>query len=316
GARALRVDTATFDRAQRALADAQLPARSASLDERSIKLRFEDTEQQLRARDVLQRELGDQFTVALSLLPATPHWLERLGAAPMYLGLDLRGGVHFLMEVDLESAVRRAEERYVDDLRSTLRTERVRYASIRRPVSGGVEIKLRDANQRAEARQVIERELPDLLLSDVDRDGNPYVMGVIRPEQLEELAAFALEQNITALRNRIDELGVAEPVVQRQGERRIVVQLPGVQDTARAKRILGRTATLEMHMVDEEHDVQAALAGSTPIGSQVYRQRDGSPILLKKPVIYSGDNIVDAAASLDTQTGGPIVSITLHARGA
>ena len=316
GARALRVDSSTLETAQRALADAGIPARAATMDERNIKLRFNDTEEQLRARDVLQRALGERFTVALSLLPATPRWLERLGAAPMYLGLDLRGGVHFLMEVDLESALRRAEERYVDDIRSLLRSDKVRYTSVRRPLGGGVEIKFRDAAERTRGLSVIERELPELLLEETDRDGAPYLAASIREEELRELGEFALEQNITALRNRIDELGVAEPVVQRQGDRRIVVQLPGVQDTARAKRILGRTATLEMHMVDEEHDVQSAVAGSLPAGSALYRLRDGSPILLKKRVIYSGDNIVDAAASLDTQTGGPIVSITLDARGA
>ncbi len=316
GARALRVDSSTLESAQRALADAGIPARAATMDERNIKLRFNDTEEQLRARDVLQRALGERFTVALSLLPATPRWLDRLGAAPMYLGLDLRGGVHFLMEVDLESALRRAEERYVDDIRSLLRSDKVRYTSVRRPLGGGVEIKFRDAAERTRGLAVIELELPELLLEETDRDSAPYLEASVREEEQRELGEFALEQNITALRNRIDELGVAEPVVQRQGDRRIVVQLPGVQDTARAKRILGRTATLEMHMVDEEHDVQSAVAGSLPAGSALYRLRDGSPILLKKRVIYSGDNIVDAAASLDTQTGGPIVSITLDARGA
>ena len=234
----------------------------------------------------------------------------------MYLGLDLRGGVHFLLEVDMESAYTRAEERYVADLRSTLREAKIRYRSVYRDDSGKIELRLRQPSDQEKALSVIGRELPGLLITEEERSGELYLIGVLREETRKELATFSLEQNMTALRNRVDELGVAEPVVQRQGDRRIVIQLPGVQDTARAKRILGRTATLEMRMVDEEHDVQVALAGSVPPGSKLFRDRDGRSLLLKKRVIYTGDNIVDAAASLDTRTGGPIVSITLDARGA
>mgnify|MGYP003308980577 FL=1 len=192
----------------------------------------------------------------------------------------------------------------------------MRHRGVRRKSEGGIHITLRAISDQDKARETILRELPDLELTDVEGDTPDRVLAHLSQRAKDELSEFALEQNITALRNRIDELGVAEPVVQRQGDRRIVVQLPGVQDTARAKRILGRTATLEMMLVDEEHNVDSAVSGSPPPGSRIFHMRDGRPILLKNRVIYSGDNIVDAAASIDTQTGGPIVSITLDAAGA
>jgi len=316
GTRGQKADETILATAQVAMEEAKIPVISGVADEHGVKLRFHSTEEQLKARDLLQRALGQQFTVALTLLPSTPDWLSGLGGVPMYLGLDLRGGVHFLLEVDMESAYTRAEERYVADLRSTLREAKIRYRSVHRDDSGKIELRLRQPNDQEKALSVIGRELPGLLITEEERSGELYLIGVLREETRKELATFSLEQNMTALRNRVDELGVAEPVVQRQGDRRIVIQLPGVQDTARAKRILGRTATLEMRMVDEEHDVQVALAGSVPPGSKLFRDRDGRSLLLKKRVIYTGDNIVDAAASLDTRTGGPIVSITLDARGA
>jgi preprotein translocase subunit SecD len=234
----------------------------------------------------------------------------------MYLGLDLRGGVHFLLEVDMQSAVRRAEDRYVADLRSTLREAKIRYQRIGRDGSGGITVVLRDPAVLADAVDEIRQALPGLVIEDGKDSADGALRMRLSDNEVEELSQFALEQNITALRNRVDELGVAEPVIQRQGDRRIVVQLPGVQDTARAKRILGRTATLEMMMVDEEHSLDAALSGKVAPGSKIFRFRDGRPILLKKRVIYSGENIVDAAASIDTQSGGAIVSITLDAIGA
>ena len=216
----------------------------------------------------------------------------------------------------MESALRRAEDRYVADLRSTLREAKIRYKGIHRDPAGGITITLRETNVAVDAVKAIKDELPGLIIVEAGDNGDNALRVRLAEDEIEELSGFALEQNITALRNRVDELGVAEPVVQRQGDRRIVVQLPGVQDTARAKRILGRTATLEMMMVDEEHSLDAALGGKVPPGSKVFRFRDGQPILLNKRVIYSGDNIVDAAASIDTQSGGPIVSITLDAIGA
>jgi preprotein translocase subunit SecD len=316
GVRSFKVDENVLDRMEKALDEGGVRWQKVSLDASGARLRFADTETQLKAKDLLQRELGDNFTVALNLMPATPDWLTSIGGVPMYLGLDLRGGVHFLMEVDVHGALTRAEDRYVGDLRSSLREAKVRYLTVRRVPSGGIEIKFRDNDQRESGRGTIERELPELQLKDEDREGKPILLATIRPQQFEEIKKFALDQNITALRNRVDELGVAEPVVQQQGDRRIVVQLPGVQDTAKAKEILGRTATLEVMMVDEEHDLQSAQKTSVPPGSKLFRHRNGGQILLQKRVIYSGDNVVDAAAGLDNRTGGPVVYISLDARGA
>ena len=316
GVRGSAIESADFDRVRTLLSAAGLDPKGAVLDEDGLRLRFVSPEMQLKARDVLQQELGTQYTVALTLLPDAPAWLTSVGARPMYLGLDLRGGVHFLMEVDMASVVRRAEDRYVTDIRNRLREEKIRYEGVRRIPEGGIEVQLREADQIDLAQKTIRRELQGLQVEQTDRNGAAVLVIRLNDSERQELSEFALEQNITSLRNRIDELGVAEPVVQRQGNRRIVVQLPGVQDTARAKRILGRTATLETMLVDEEHSLDAAVAGKVPPGSRLYRLRDGRPILLKKRVLYSGDNITDAAASIDSQSGGPIVSITLDAMGA
>ncbi len=316
GVRGSAIESADFDRVRTLLSAAGLDPKGAVLDEDGLRLRFVSPEMQLKARDVLQQELGTQYTVALTLLPDAPAWLTSAGARPMYLGLDLRGGVHFLMEVDMASVVRRAEDRYVTDIRTRLREEKIRYEGVRRIPEGGIEVQLREADQIELAQKTIRRELQGLQVEQTDRNGAAVLVIRLNDSERQELSEFALEQNITSLRNRIDELGVAEPVVQRQGNRRIVVQLPGVQDTARAKRILGRTATLETMLVDEEHSLDAAVAGKVPPGSRLYRLRDGRPILLKKRVLYSGDNIIDAAASIDSQSGGPIVSITLDAMGA
>ena len=317
-ARTTGVDPFLFDQVEQGLNREGIEILGMLADENGVRVRFTNTEDQLRARDSLQDSLGNRYTIALTLVPSTPAWMDTIGAAPMYLGLDLRGGVHFLMEVDLDSAIGRAEDRYVQSLRRTLREQQVRYAYVRQSddESGGVEIKFRNSAHRDVASDVIDDEFPELDTFEFERDGELYLRAKLSPDEADELKKFAVEQNIVALRNRIDELGVAEPVVQRQGDNRIVVQLPGVQDTARAKRILGRTATLEIRLVDEEHDLSAAVEGAVPAGSRIYQMRDGSPILLKKPIIYSGDNIVDAAASLDTQTGGPIVTINLDSRGA
>ncbi|MCP4950278.1 protein translocase subunit SecD [Arenicellales bacterium nBUS_48] len=316
GARGTTLETSQLATVQRVLDESKIGYNSLRLDEQGIRIRFPDTDSQLQARDELEIRLPTGYTIALTLMPAAPDWLSNVGALPMYLGLDLRGGVHFLLDVDMESAQRRAEDRYIADLRSTLREAKIRYRDVGRNVSGDLFISLRDASNNEDARAVIEKELPGLLLRDGQDDEGTEIKLSLAQSEIDALSEFALEQNMTALRNRIDELGVAEPVVQRQGDRRIVVQLPGVQDTARAKRILGRTATLEMMMVDEEHSLDAALSGKVPPGSRIYRFRDGRPILIEKRVIYSGDNIVDAAASIDTQSGGPIVSITLDAIGA
>jgi len=309
-------DQATLTQVERALSEQDIVPSRAVLDSSGIRLRFTDTETQLKAKDVVQDELKNDYTVALSLLPATPNWLSSIGGAPMYLGLDLRGGVHFLMEVDVDGAADNAEQRYVGDLRTILREAKIRYLTIRRSTGGGIGIKFRDEAQRDKGRQVIADDLVQLKLEDRDREGKPFIHATLREDAVSEIKNFALQQNMTSLRNRVDELGVAEPVVQQQGDRRIVVQLPGVQDTARAKEILGRTATLEIKLVDEEHDLQSALRGSVPAGSKLYPSRRGGQILLQNRLIYSGHNIVDAAAGRDQLNGSPVVHITLDSRGA
>ena len=315
-ARTTVVDTQLMERVESVLQGKNIQPLGVILSDTGVRVRFENTEEQLRARDALQQDLGRGYTTALTLLPSTPGWFQRIGAVPMYLGLDLRGGVHFLMEVDLESAMTRAEDRYVETLRRTLREGKVRYLYVRRIDDGGIMAKFRDEEARGAAEDVISDEIPELNTYEIERDGEPLLQMEINDTVQEELRTFAVDQNMVALRNRIDELGVAEPVVQKQGDNRIVIQLPGVQDTARAKRILGRTATLEVHLVDEDHDLESAISGAVPPGSRLYEMRTGSQILLKKQIVYSGENIVDAAASLDTQTGSPIVTISLDSRGA
>ena len=285
-------------------------------DERSLLLRFFDENTQLKARDYIAGELGSQYVVALNLAPATPEWLGNLGALPMYLGLDLRGGVHFLMEVDMEGAVRLAEQRYAGDLRQMLREEKIRYAGITRRDNGGVRLRFRDDDTRQQAYDLIRRELPELDVTEREDAQKPELLIRLNQRAANEVMRFALQQNITTLRNRVNELGVAEPVIQQQGDNRIVVQLPGVQDTAKAKEILGATATLEFRMVDTEHSVQEALTGRVPATARLYRESDGTPVLLKRSVMLSGDYITDASSGLDSQSGTPAVFITLDGKGA
>ena len=258
GSRGTDLSSADFDRLKALVAQPGAGLIRGSLDVKGASFRFATPEAQLKARDLFEDEFEDRYTIALTLLPAAPAWFESMSARPMYLGLDLRGGVHFLMEVDMDGAIRRMEERYVADLRSALRTAKVRHRGVRRKSEGGIDITLRNVSDQDKARETILRELPDLELTDVEGDTPDRVLAHLSQRAKDELSEFALEQNITALRNRIDELGVAEPVVQRQGDRRIVVQLPGVQDTARAKRILGRTATLEMMLVDPPTSAEPA----------------------------------------------------------
>jgi preprotein translocase subunit SecD len=314
--RTTKVDQGVLALAENRLKQANISYVSAVLDDKGARIRFADAETQIRARDLVQTALGDQYVVALNLLPATPGWLDALRAKPMYLGLDLRGGVHFLMQVDMAAVLKKAEESYVDDMRRALREKKVQYLTVTRFERGGIEIRFRDAGERDKGRDILRKELPDLELVDVERSGDFAISAKMKQSAVFEKSRLALEQNMNSLRNRVNELGVAEPIIQQQGQDRIVVQLPGVQDTAKAKEILGRTATLEIMMVDEEHDLGGALAGQVPAGSKLYKMRDGRPILLKNRLIYSGDNIVDAAPGFESQTGSAIVSITLDARGA
>jgi len=320
------VDVTTQDKVQKLLKGAGIRYDSISLANDQLLVRFPDTEAQLAAKDVVKKGLGRGYVVALNLAPRTPDWLVSLGAAPMYLGLDLRGGVHFLMEVDVDAAVKQAEERYIGDFRGLLRENKVRYARVARYENqhaegdglarSGVEIKFKTAEARDRAEALINDEYRDLELKAEDRADGYYLLAGLSEKERREVRKLALKQNITTLRNRVNELGVAEPVIQQQGENRIVVQLPGVQDTARAKEILGATATLEFRLADETHDVQEALRGRVPPGLKLYPQRDGGYVLLKNRVMLTGDYIVDASSGIDQQSGGPAVFITLDGKGA
>jgi preprotein translocase subunit SecD len=309
--RSAKLDEATRVQVEKILADAGMTPKSLELSEKRLLVRFTETETQLKAADLLTGSLGDKYTVALNLAPSTPDWLRAINARPMYLGLDLRGGVHFLMQVDMDAAVRQAEERYAEDIRSLLRESKIRYQSVDRN-NQIIEVKFQDEQTLAQGLDVMRRELRGL---ELNVDGNMARAKLSEPER-REIRRLAVAQNITTLRNRINELGVAEPVIQQQGEDRIVVQLPGVQDTARAKEILGATATLEFRLVDTEHSVQGLEGGKTPLGAKLYQDRSGRPILLQRKIIVTGNQIVDASSGLDSQSGSPAVFVTLNGIGA
>ena len=300
-----------------ALKKAKIPDKSMELGANSIIVRFKDEDTQLRAQSVVQETLGKGYVVAMNLAPSTPGWLRALDAEPMFLGLDLRGGVHFLMEVDMQAAVRKAEERYVSDIRTLLRDKDIRYRTISRRNEGGIVIRFRSAAQRDDGIALVAKEYPDLNVTSLESGSGEFqALAKLKDKAVKQTKDFALQQNITTLRKRVNELGVAEPVIQQQGQSRIVVQLPGVQDTARAKEILGATATLEFRMVDEEHNVQEAVHNHPPPGSRIYYDRNGKPVLLKKQIMLTGDYITDAAAGFDQLSGGPDVTITLDGKGA
>ena len=277
-----------------------------------ILARFTNTDDQLKIADQLREEMGDEATVALNLAPTTPRWLQAIGADAMYLGLDLRGGVHFLLEVDMDAAVKQAEERHTEDLRVAMREAKIRYQSVAKE-DGFIKLKLKSADDKAAVLGILSKELRGLKVTEPPEQDQIWLK--MSETEVREVKKFAVAQNMTTLRNRVNELGVAEPVIQQQGENRIVVQLPGVQDTTRAKEILGTTATLEYRLVDVEHDVQKAVEGHVPVGSKLYYDKNKSPVLLDKRVIVTGDQIVDASSGMD-QDGRPAVFITLNAAGA
>jgi preprotein translocase subunit SecD len=309
------VDQSTLQQLEQALEEADIAPTGIELTPGRLLARFNSSDDQLRAADVIETALGRGYTVALNLAPTTPGWLEALNGRPMYLGLDLRGGVHFLMEVDMDAAVAKAEETLANEIRSQLRGERIRYLAVGRDEAGGVTVRFREGTDAQLAADLIESENPDLDV-EISELGDLLSARLI-PSAVEEIRRFALQQNITTLRKRVNELGVAEPVIQQQGLNRVVVQLPGVQDTARAKDILGATATLEFRMVDTDHDArQAASTGRVPPGARLYFQRNGAPVLLQRRVMLTGEHITDAASGIDSQTGGPNVSITLDSVGA
>jgi preprotein translocase subunit SecD len=310
------VDQALHEKVSAALEREKIPYRRLELNTEQGRLlvRFADTEVQLKAADILKQDLGRDYVVALNLAPSTPGLLQALGMQPMYLGLDLRGGVHFLMEVDMDAVLRLAEESYADEIRTLLRNEKVRYTTVARDTAGGVKISFQEVAERDRAKTVLADQLANLQTDEVDALD---LRATLSEREIQEKRELALQQNLTTLRNRVNELGVAEPIIQRQGDNRIVVQLPGVQDTARAKEILGATATLEFRLVFEGGDAaEAQASGKVPIGARLYRERDGRPVLLQRRVMLTGDYIVDAASGLDQQSGGPAVFISLDGKGA
>ena len=321
----VKVDTRLLGRVEETLRAAGVAHQGLLADNNSVRARFGDTETQIRARDAIEKALNPNpadatYVVALNLLSSSPAWLTSLRAMPMYLGLDLRGGVHFLLQVDMKGALTKRLDATGADLRSVLRDKNVRHAGIAREAQS-LSIRFRDADTRTKARAVIEDGQPDLLLAD-GQDGNDFKLtATLRPEAQKRIQEYAVKQNITTLHNRINELGVAEPVIQQQGADRIVVQLPGVQDTAKAKDILGRTASLEVRMVDDENSenpavMEQAAAGRPPLGTDFYVERGGRPLLVKRQVVLTGDRLTDAQAGFDNQTHEPAVHLTLDSAGA
>ncbi|GAA4896636.1 protein translocase subunit SecD [Ferrimonas pelagia] len=302
--------TSTMDQVRSSLEEAGLQSKSVVMADGLIEARFSNTEEQGRAQEVVAQALGNDFIVAINLAPAQPSWLAAIGGNPMKLGLDLRGGVNFLMEVDMNEAIRKQQDQIVTDFRSDLREERLRYSGVR-IAPHGVEVRFRDEDVASKARQFLAQKYPNLEFS--NRDSLSFSAD-LTPEYLKEIKDYALNQNITILRNRVNELGVAEPVVQRQGAERITVELPGVQDTARAKEILGATATLEFRMVAEGADINAALRGLVPAGTKLYEDKDGRPVLLQQQVILTGDHITGAQSGFD-ENGRAQVNISLDGAG-
>jgi len=300
---------------EQTLAGGQIPVKSSEIIEGKALIRLGDESDQLRAQDVLKSSLGTQYLVALNLAPATPGWLRTLNAAPMYLGLDLRGGVHFLMEVDMAAAIRRLEESLLSDIRSHLRGEKIRYRGVTRDDSG-LHIRFRNADDIYRAVESLEKQFRELAF-DVD-EKDLAINAKLTEVAVRDEKRAALKQNILTLKNRVNELGVAEPVIQQQGDSRIVVQLPGIQDTAGAKKILGATATLEFRLTEGTRTdwEEAERTGRVPLNALLYYERDGSPVLLKRRVIVTGDQIIDAASTIDQQKGVPAVNVRLDGKGA
>ena len=320
GKATVRLEPAMAGRVETALREAGIEHTGIFADANSIKARFRNTDTQLRAKDVVSRALNPDpadptWIVALNLLSNSPNWLTSIGALPMYLGLDLRGGVHFLLQVDMKEALDKRVEATVGDLRTLMRDKNIRHAGIAR-VGDGVELRFRDADTRNRARNLIADSLADLATVDAGEGEDLRLVARFKPEAARRIQDNALKQNITTLSNRVNELGVAEPVIQQQGADRVVVQLPGVQDTAKAKDILGRTATLEVRMVCESPEELAALnAGTVPFGCERYSERGGRPILVRRQIILTGENLNDAQAGFD-DTQQPAVHLNLDAKGA
>lgn len=311
-----QVDQALMTRVQQTLTKAQISFDGVIFEPNGIKVRLHDTDTQLKAKDALQADLGDSYTVALNLLSATPEWLQSVGALPMYLGLDLRGGVHFLMQVDMKAALNKQLDRQTNDIRNKLRDEKIPLAGVNRDGSNLI-VKFKDADTREKGSEVLRAAMRESTITSLD---DTRLQLTPTPVALKSIQDQTIQQNMLTLRNRVNELGVAEPVIQQQGADRVVVQLPGVQDTAKAKDILGRTASLEIHMVDDEHmdgpTVSAAMQGLVPPGDDFYpTSRDGSPVLVKKLSLLTGEDIAGASAGYD-QSSQPAVHVNFDTRGA
>ena len=318
----VKVEPGMVSRVERVLADAGLRADLVQFDGNSVRARLPDTDTQLQARDALDKALNPDpadpsYIVALNLVSRSPAWMASVRALPMYLGLDLRGGVHFLMQVDVAAALDRRAETLAGDVRSLLRERGIRHAGVARD-GQDLQVRFRDAATRDEALRVLDDQLADVQWSAQGDDAEPRIAGALRPEAARALQEQALKQNITTLQNRVNELGVAEPVIQQQGLDRVVVQLPGVQDTAKAKDIIGRTATLEIRLVDESAAAREAERGAAPVpfGSERFVERNGQPLIVKREVILTGENLTDAQPGFDSQTQEPTVNLTLDAAGA
>ena len=310
-----KVDTALLGQMESLLKASSLASSGMELAGNSIKARFASTDLQIKAKDVLQNGLGERYTVALNLVSASPAWLSAISALPMYLGLDLRGGVHFLLEVDMKAALEKAAIRYQNDFRTELRSDKIRYGRISRE-GNAVTVHFATRDQRDAAVNKLGTVFTDLVYTTEDQAEGFSLTARLKPEAENQVQEFALQQNITTLRNRVNELGVAEPVIQQQGASRIVVQLPGVQDTAKAKDILGRTATLEIRMVDELADPLALAQGQAPFGDGNRAQPRRRPIAVKKDVVLTGDSITDASPGFDNTSGQAAVHINLDGKGA
>jgi preprotein translocase subunit SecD len=315
----LKADNDLLKKVEATLQLADIKFNGIYLDASGVKVRFASPDEQIKAKDKLIAYLGKDYSVALNLLSQTPNWLLAIGAKPMYLGLDLRGGVHFLLQVDMKAALDKAAESSVGDFRTTLRREKINYFGIARD-GQKVEVKFETLAELEKARKVLSKDFPDLDYKD-STDGKEQILAATIGDATRlKIQEFALKQNLQTLHNRINELGVAEPIVQQQGFDRIVVQLPGVQDTAKAKELLGRTATLEIRMVDEDkkdfETLKAAEEGKVPFGDEYFKDREGRGILVKKNVVLTGDRITDAGPGTDQQTGGAVVNVTLDGRGA
>ncbi len=315
GTRRATVDETTVETVQAALKSAGIEIKSMDPGNNKLLLRFKDSETQLKAQDQVLATLGTNYTQALTLSTDVPGWLRGLGAEPMYLGLDLRGGIHVLIDVDMDAAVKQAMERYTSDIRTLLRKEKIRYVNISQK-GESVLVRFKEPAVRDKAVEVVSEAFRDLIVVDPDEGGSYLVKATLGKAQQREVRKFALDQNITTLRNRVNQLGVSEPVIQQQGERRIVVQLPGASDPGKLKDILSATATLEYRLEDTEHSAQDAVDGKIPVGAKLYHTRDGRPILLKKRVIVTGNQITDASSGFDSQTSQPMVTVNLDGQGA